>query len=839
MPELPAGTVTFLFTDVESSTQLLHQLGPEPYADALASHRRAIREAVLRHDGVEVDTQGDAFFVAFPAASGALGAARDLTEALGDGPIKVRVGVHTGTPLLAEEGYVGVDVHRAARIAAAGHGGQVLVSSATAALVEPDGLHDLGEHRFKDLAAPERVYQLGEQRFPPLKSLYRTNLPVPTTPFLGRVDELAEASQLLTRSDVRLLTLTGPGGTGKTRLALQVAADAAEDFPDGVWWVPLAALRDPALIGTAVARSLDVDEEPGRPIEDTLDERLAGKRSLLLLDNAEHLLPGIASRIGELLSTSGPNVLVTSRERLRLQAEHAYSVPSLTPRDGAELFLTRARQVDAWFEETPAVVELCRRLDDLPLALELAAARCSIFTPEQLLERLGERLDLLKGGRDADPRQETLRATIRWSYDLLEPDERELFVRLSVFVDGCTHESAEAVCDAGVDSLQSLIDKSLVRRRQDQRGSRYWMLETIREFAAEELERRGETEAIRLRHADFFASLLERADPYLRHGPDQQGWAHRIWVEYGNVRAAMDFALDDAPELAMRLLGGLTFFLWLRGGFLEARSWVDRALVVADTQPKALVGRVHECGAVTSERVGDIVAASQHAEAAYAAFMEAGDEQGIADALRERGKAAMWQRDLERARVTYEELAVIASRVGDDWNGAIALNNLGDIALNSGDWERVVELCGRSSDIRRELGDRWGSALARANVAEAEIELGRLEHASQSVGAALKDSLAVRADMVFAAGLDTAAVLTSALGRASETARLLGATDRLHEELGSVREPFEQGKHEAATASARATLSAEAFASEFERGRAMSLQEAADFALSAIEAETD
>jgi tetratricopeptide (TPR) repeat protein len=297
----------------------------------------------------------------------------------------------------------------------------------------------------------------------------------------------------------------------------------------------------------------------------------------------------------------------------------------------------------------------------------------------------------------------------------------------------------------------------------------------------------------------------------------------------------MDFALGEAPELAMRLLGGLPFFLYLRGGFLEALSWVDRALVFEDSQPKALVGRVHECGAVTAERVGDVVAASQHAEAAYAAFMEAGDEQGIADALRERGKVAMWQRDLERARVTYEELAVIASRVGDDWNGAIALNNLGDIALNSGDWERVVELCGRSSDIRRELGDRWGSALARANVAQAEIELGRLEHASQSVGAALEDSLAVGADMVFAAGLDTAAVLTSALGRASETARLLGASDRLHEELGSVRETFEQGQHEAATASARATLGAEAFASEFERGGAMSLKEAADFALSAIE----
>ena len=458
-----------------------------------------------------------------------------------------------------------------------------------------------------------------------------------------------------------------------------------------------------------------------------------------------------------------------------------------------------------------------------------------MFSPEQLLERLGERLDLLKGGRDADPRQETLRATIRWSYELLEPSEQELFARLSVFADGCTHDAAEAVCEAGVDTLQSLIDKSLVRRRQGPSGSRYWMLETIREFAAEQLERSGEAAGVRLRHAEFFASLAERADPHLRHGPDQEGWANRIAEEYGNVRVAMLFALDNAPELALRLVGSLTFFVWLRGGFVEARAWVDRSLSFTDRQPKRLVGKVHECGAVVAERLGDLASATHHAEAAYAAFVEAGDEGGVANALRERGKVAMLARDLEGARTAYEELATLAGRIGDAWNGAIALNNLGDIALNSGEWERVVELCGQSSAIRRGLGDRWGSALALTNVAEAEIKLNRLSDASRTLRGALEDSLAVGAVMVVAACLDTAAVLVSTLGRAAEAARLLGASDRLHEELGSVREVFEQAQSDAVTLAVRTSLGEGMFAAAFQQGQAMSLEEVAEFAFHATE----
>jgi class 3 adenylate cyclase len=336
-PDLPSGTVTFLFTDVEGSTKLLHRLGADAYADALAEHRRLLRDAYTRHGGVEVDTQGDAFFVAFPTAAGAIAAAREATQALADGPIRVRIGVHTGTPLLGEEGYIGEDVHKGARIAAAGHGGQVLVSAATAALVGGAQLHDLGMHRLKDLTAPERIFQLGDGEHPPLKTLHQTNLPVPATAFLGRETELAELSALLRREDARLVTLIGPGGTGKTRLALQAVAAAADEFPGGVWWVPLAALRDPSLVLPSAATALGASGD--------LAEHIGDKELLLLFDNFEHLLPA-AGGLAELLGRC-PNLklVATSREPLHIGGEHEYAVDPLDRDDAVELFLTLAMEV--------------------------------------------------------------------------------------------------------------------------------------------------------------------------------------------------------------------------------------------------------------------------------------------------------------------------------------------------------------------------------------------------------------------------------------------------------------------------------------------------------------
>ena len=446
--------MTFVFTDIEGSTRLLSQLGTSAYAEAVADHRRVLREAFASSGGVEVDTQGDALFFAFPTARGALEASAAAQRTLEPGLIRVRIGIHTGTPLLTDEGYVGIDVHRAARIAAAGHGGQVLVSASTASLVESDGdllLVDLGSHRLKDLSAPERIAQLGERVFPALKSLYRTNLPIPATPFLGREHDLAEVVGLLKRT--RLLTLTGPGGTGKTRLGLQAVASAAEDYPDGLFWVSLAPLRDPNLVLDAAAQALDV--------RGSLAEHISDKSLLLLFDNFEHVIEA-ATGLGELLAACPRlQLVVTSRELLSLPGEQVYPVPPLEADDGAELFLTRARAARPDFTDSAEVRQLCTRLDNLPLALELAAARVRVLSPAQLLERLAQRLDLLKGVRGVDPRQRTLRATIEWSYDLLDQTEQQLFARLAVFNGSWSLEAAEEVCDAGLDALQSLVDKSL------------------------------------------------------------------------------------------------------------------------------------------------------------------------------------------------------------------------------------------------------------------------------------------------------------------------------------------------------------------------------------------
>jgi predicted ATPase len=651
---------------------------------------------------------------------------------------------------------------------------------------------------------------------------------VPATGFLGRSQELASVVELLARPDVRLLTLTGPGGTGKTRLALQAAAEASDAFPDGITWVPLAPLRDAALVPATAAQALEVQELPDRPLERSLHDALTGKRVLLLLDNAEHLLPDVAARVSALADTPGPSVLVTSRERLRTQGEHAYAVPPLSESDGTRLFVTRARQVDESFAQTPAVEELCRRLDDLPLALELAAARTAVFSAEQLLDRLSQRLDLLKGGRDVDPRQATLRATIDWSYELLGPPERRLFAALAVFAGGCSYEAAEEVAGADPDSLQSLIDKSLVRRRDAEGGSRYWMLATIHEFAVERLGELDDADAIRSMHAEYFAAFAELADPALRHGPAQQGWSERLAADYDNVRAAVDFALGSAPELALRLVGSVTFFVWLRGGFAEARAWVDASLARGAGLSPQLLARVHECGAVVAERVGDLDRETWHADESYRLYASVGDQQGLANALRERGKAASAGGNHEVARDIYTELVAHAERIGDAWNGAIGLNNLGDVALQVGDWERAVELCGRSSELRTSLGDRWGSALARGNVALAEIHLGRLADAGRSVHAALEDSLAVNGTMVISACLDCCCALASALGLQPEAARLIGAAERLWEELGVVvRESFEAALFTSTKGSVRAALGEAAFATELERGRGLTLDEAA------------
>ncbi len=562
------------------------------------------------------------------------------------------MGIHTGEPLATDQGYVGVDVHRAARIAAAGHGGQVLVSQTTRELLADLELHDLGEHRLKDLTEPQPLYQLGDDEFPPLKTLYQTNLPVQPTPLVGREEELAEVLAMI--SEARLVTLTGAGGSGKTRLALQAAAELVDDYPQGVWWVSLAALRDPELVESTIAQVVGA--------KGGLGEHLRSQKTLLLLDNFEHLLSAVP-RIAALLSEVPElRVLATSRERLAVAAEHEYQVPTLVPAEAVALFTARARQLKPGFEPDERVSDICRRLDGLPLAIELAAARVKVLRSEQILERLGQSLELLTaGGRDAPERQRTLRATIEWSYELLSEDERELFANLAVFAGSFDPEAAEAVCEAELDTLASLLEKSLLRQTED---GRFFMLETIHEFALERLQDGVEAEQLRRRHAEHFLELAEREEPHLL-GTDEVEALRTLRDDLANLRAALETAIaaEDA-ETALRLAGALHPFWYLGGHFVEGRGWAERALSLGGTptqreKPLAAAGEFALHQGATAE-------ARRHFEERLAICAELGDPQRLSSAYTHLGHVSSAERDFSRALELYERSLPPEGQAGED-----------------------------------------------------------------------------------------------------------------------------------------------------------------------------
>ena len=853
---LPGGTVTFLFTDVEGSTRLLEELGDEVYGEALAEHRRVIREACAAHGGVEVDTQGDAFFVAFPSAPGALAAAAELTAGLRAGRIRVRVGLHTGTPVVGEEGYVGSDVHRAARIAAAGHGGQVLVSASTAALVN-ESLRDLGEHRLKDLSAPERVFQLGEMAFPPLRSLYRTNLPVPATVFLGRERELATVVDLLGSSGARLVTLTGPGGIGKTRLALQAAAEVSDAFVDGVYWLPFAAIREGALVIATIASSVGVVEQAGRSPLESLVKWLAGKRLLLVLDNAEHLMPSFAADVSTLLAAApGLVILVTTRERLRVAGEQLYAVPTLATADAVELFLSHARSTDPEFADSPAVHELCARLDHLPLALELAAARIGLLTPVQLLDRLGRRLDLLKGGRDSDPRQRTLRETIAWSYDLLGPEEQQAFARLSVFAGGCTLQAAEEVCRADIDTLESLLDRSLIRRHDTDQGPRLWMLETIREFAAERLAESDDPRLIARRQLEWCLVLAREVDS----DDDREFAPSRLDEERDNMRVAFAQALASDPPLALELASLLGRYWIRRGQYHEGRTSLDEALARAPHEATPSRARAFRMLGMLAIRQADLAAADDALQEALGLYRQQDNHRETGYTLNQLGIVAWYRGDLPEATRLLEESLAEHDAGGNPHDRLGTLGNLAAVANASGDHARAVEL-GR--EIVAEAGEDESSLLGNAlnNLGLALEALGKTDEAQSSFERSLAlcrldditellpyalASLAhvlVRSDPSKASDLygeslqlmretgdlrGTAYCLEGLALLAAETsehhraALLLAAAAALRERTGAVLDAIERAEVDATAAYARDSLGAEAFRSAWNEGTRLS-----------------
>jgi predicted ATPase len=828
MPAFPDGTVTFLFTDIESSTQLLHELGPEAYARALEAHRATLRDAFLRHGGVEVDTQGDAFFVAFSTAPSALAAAADGRSGLAAGPILVRMGIHTGTPHVTETGYVGVDVHRAARIAAAGHGGQILVSEASAALLDGKKLTDLGEHRFKDLAAAERVYQLGPGDFPPLNSLYQTNLPVPTTPFLGRERELGEVTQLLGRDDVRLLTLTGPGGTGKTRLAQQAAAEMDGHFPGGTWWVPLAPLRDPGVLLSTIAASLGVRAAPEEPIAAALGAALSRERALLLLDNAEHLLPALAEELARSETFGRATLLVTSRERLQLARESIYVVSSMSQGDAIGLFLARTAQQGLTVDRTTHVEELCSRLDALPLAVELAAARAALFTPAQLVERLGERLELLKGGRDADPRQRTLQATIGWSHDLLSESERRAFARLSVFAGSATYDAAERVTDADVDTLHSLIDKSLLHRRDTEFGPRYWMLETIREYASLRLkDARGAAEA-RRRHAEYYLALAERAAQALAEGDGSGRWLDLIDADLANVRSMLTwFAAQAEPEKHARAAAALWRY-WVLRGLSEGLTWLGGAAklpVESETRTRVLRGL-----AVVAMRMGRLEVAQAAAAERVELHRTLGDDRGAADALVSLGGIASDLGDLAQARSAFEEAVEFARDAEDRTVLAGASGGLGYLALQEGADEEAASHAREAAALWKELHRNDQVAIALINLASARLAQGEPGEARGALDEALRLALQLGDKEDIAYCLDGLAAVDAAAGNHRRAALLLGAADEIREATGTLREPYERAVSERTREALQAALGDE-FEEAISAGHALTAEQAARYAL--------
>jgi predicted ATPase/class 3 adenylate cyclase/Tfp pilus assembly protein PilF len=911
---LPIGSVTFLFTDIESSTALWEQ-DSERMSQALAAHDVLARRAVESRHGTVVKMTGDGVHAAFDDAADALAATVELQQALADPAathgllLRVRCGLHAGVVERRDNDYFGSPVNRAARIMSAAHGGQILLSQAVVdgvwnALPPSVGLRDLGRVRLKDLSAPEHVYQVMHprlrQEFPALRSLEATpnNLPQQVTSFIGREEELAELQRLMAKT--RLLTLTGSGGSGKTRLGLQLAADSLERFPDGAWLVELAPLSSPALVAQTVATVLRLKEEPDKPIEETLTRELKDKRLLLLLDNCEHLLE-VCARLADSLQRQCPHltILASSREALGISGEQAFRVPSLSlpdpgqmhtpasvvPFTSVQLFIDRALLARPDFQVTDQnasmLASICYRLDGIPLAIELAAARVRHLSVKEINSKLDQRFRLLTGGsRTALPRQQTLRSLIDWSYDLLNEPEKRLLQRLSVFAGGWALEASEQVCAGDgvearevLDLLTSLADKSLVLVEQDDQRTHYRLLETVRQYARERLLESGSGEAVRGRHRDYYLALAEEAAPKL-HGPDQAEWLRQLEGEHENLRACLEWSLaEQESETGLRFCRALFQFWWTRGYLSEGRKCFARVLETSGAgEPKLERARALKAAGVLAYQQRDYLAARRLNEECLSIGRQLGDRKGIADALNNLGLVVCDQGDFAAARALYEESLATKRELGDRPGIANSLNNLGNVAFDQADFVRARALYEESLSIARELGDQeavarllgnlgnvathQGSfasartlheqALAikrelghRQRIASSLISLGTLalnEGDLDSARARYKEGLAIVRGlgdrMGIAESLEGLAAVVAALGSSLRAARIWGAAARLRDEFGSPLPPRDRPFYERRVAAARAAMGNDnAFDDSWNEGRALTLEPAIELAL--------
>jgi len=855
--DVPAGNVAFLFTDVEGSTSLLQHLG-DSYDDVLLEHNRLLREVWSAHGGYEVSTEGDAFFVSFADPDAALSAARDAQLAIAratwpDGcELRVRMGLHRGEARVYDGDYVGLAVHQAARIASAAHGGQVILSEDIQRAASGDvSFIDLGPHRLKDLAQPIRLYQLAGQdlpsEFPPPRTLtvLPNNFPLQLTTFVGRTDDIAGLRGAIAGS--RLVTLTGAGGVGKTRLALQVAADVLDEFPDGAWLVDLAPLADPDLLASALAVALGVREQPGRDLVRTLCDHLRSRRTLILLDNCEHLIDVCAKLVHEILSVCADvHVLTTSREALNLPGEVAWRLRSLTlpPVDPSSslatfarteairLFVQRTRAVRPDYELTDenvaAIAQICRRLDGLPLAMELAAARMRSMSAHEIAERLDDRFRLLTGGsRSSLPRQRTLEATVSWSYDLLSEVERLLFERLSVFAGGWTIESADAVCSDDelesldiADMLAVLVDRSLVVPEETADGrTRYRMLETLRQFGRDRLLEAGEASSIRSRHLAWAVELAERSPPQTGNLAPPE-----MLVEEDNLRIALEWAAETEDHRSgLRILAAAWF-----GHFEERRRSLDRFLPFVDSIPVDVAGRVLFAAGGLAFMTGDWQWGVETLHRAAECNAQAGNDLRTSMSLAYAGSCHWGLGEVDEALVLMEQALAVAR----------ASANIPALAraLLTRTWFETE----RSVGVAEELAIECESVSAKLDIV---FDVGHCREVRGYIYC-LKGEYDVAAEVLAEAAsmfkdiqvncashiLETAAAWAVMTDRAELAAELLGAAEEIREATADKPRPWERVVHAEYLPLIRDRLDAETFDRARARGRERSVEDALLFA---------
>jgi predicted ATPase/class 3 adenylate cyclase len=807
----PTGTVTFVFTDIEGSTALLDSLGADLYREELAHHRRIVRKAFGAHSGYEVDDAGDGLFFAFASAQAAATAVGKAMASLAEGALQIRVGVHTGEPLLDPPKYVGPDVHKAARIMAAAHGGQVLLSGATRELVA-DEVVDLGKHRLKDIAEPVSLYQLGAGRFPPLRTISNTNLPVALSSFVGREREVRDVVALIRDEATRLVTLAGPGGTGKTRLALEAATELVSEFGAGVFWVELAPVRDPTLVLDGIAQTLGAKQE--------LAVHISEKRLLLVLDNLEQVVESAVELVTLLQACPNLCVLVTSRELLRVDGELVYPVPALADPEAVELFCSRAR-----IQPDDAIAELCGRLDNLPLALELAAARVGVLSPSQILERISQQLDLFRAGRGADPRQKTLRATIAWSYDLLSTDEQQLLARLAVFRGGCKLESAEQVAGADIAALQSLLDKSLLRRTDE----RFWMLETIRQYARELLQQGTEADAMRSRHADHYLALAELA--YTERFNRGLTWVRRLEPEHDNLRAALDFLEAGDSLLCLQFAGALGWFWVARSHLAEGSRRLERAFPSTAEGGRLTARALTYLGPIDTA-MGRFAAGVSRLEQAIVLWHILGDDAELAAAQDELGWALYEGEEDSRALELFEENLELARRLDHHELVSRSLAGLCQMLVVTGQFDLAEPLARELYASMLDSEDVPYMGAADHYLADCALHRGDYILAEQHQLSGLETALTSENVMQQTIEVLGLALSAAGLGRDADALRLEGAVHAKWQELGaSDALPFFKAWRERDLGAARARLGEPRAGNAFEEGRAIMWDQAIELAL--------